>query len=202
MPVLFIYRASLTIYTISGTVSLHDFSGDSFLLKSFRNSFCKFELYLTSCAIMAKLKQTYPKFYLYSRLVKAKLFIDRNYDNNINLHNIAMEGYFSKFHFIRLFKLIYGHTPHQYMMRVRIENAKELLRKDFSISDSCFKVGFDSITSFSGLFRKIEGKTPSEYQRAYRLRQENIKNKPQYFIPHCFAEQNGWSKNSNFREVI
>jgi AraC-like DNA-binding protein len=157
---------------------------------------------LTRCAIMAKLKQTYPKFYLYSRLVKAKLFIDRNYDNNINLHNIAREGHFSKFHFIRLFKLIYGFTPHQYMIRVRIENAKELLRKDFNISDSCFKVGFDSITSFCGLFKKIEGKTPSQYQHAYRLRQENIKNKPQYFIPHCFAEQNGWSQNSNFREVI
>jgi AraC-like DNA-binding protein len=88
------------------------------------------------------------------------------------------------------------------MTRVRIENAKNLLRQDFSISDTCFKVGFDSISSFSGLFRKIEGKTPSEYQRLYQLRQENIKNKPENFIPNCFAEQNGWLKNSNFREVI
>lgn len=146
--------------------------------------------------------KAYPKFYLYSRIVKAKLFIDSNYYCNINLHNIAREGYFSKFHFIRLFKLIYGSTPHRYMTRVRIENAKNLLRQDFSISDTCFKVGFDSISSFSGLFRKIEGKTPSEYQRLYQLRQENIKNKPENFIPNCFAEQNGWLKNSNFREVI
>jgi hypothetical protein len=44
----------------------------------------------------------------------------------------------------------------------KIENAKELLTKNFTISDCCFKVGFDIFTSFSGLFRKIEGKTPSE----------------------------------------
>jgi AraC-like DNA-binding protein len=145
---------------------------------------------------------TYPKFYLYSRIVKAKLFIDSNYHTNINLQNIASEGYFSKFHFIRLFKSIYGRTPHQYMIQVRIENAKNLLRKNYKISDTCFKVGFDSISSFSGLFRKLEHKTPSEYQRLYRLRQENIKSSPQYFIPNCFAEQKGWTINSNFREVI
>jgi AraC-like DNA-binding protein len=88
------------------------------------------------------------------------------------------------------------------MTQVRIENARELLRKDFKVSDICFKIGFESTSSFCGLFKKIEGKTPSEYQRAYRLRQENIKNKPEYFIPHCFAEQNGWSKNSNSGEVV
>lgn len=151
---------------------------------------------------MAKLKQTYPGFYLYNRLVKAKLFIDRNYHSKINLHNIAREGHFSKFHFIRLFKSIYGHTPHQYMIRVRIENAKELLMKGFNISDTCFNIGFESIPSFSGLFRKIEKITPSAFQRAHRIRQENIKKNPEYFIPRCFAEQNGWLKNSNFREVI
>ncbi len=81
------------------------------------------------------------------------------------------------------------------MTQVRIEHAKNLLRKNVNISDTCFKVGFDSISSFSGLFRKIEGKTPSEFQRLYLVRQENIKNKPQNFVPNCFAEQNGWTKN-------
>lgn len=85
---------------------------------------------------MPNLNQLYPKFYLYNRIVKAKLFIDRNYNNKINLHNIAQEGYFSKFHFIRLFKLIYGDTPHRYMTRVRIENAKDLLKKGINISDA------------------------------------------------------------------
>ncbi len=44
----------------------------------------------------------YPKIYLYRRIVQAKLFIDDNYFENIDLNNIADEAYFSKFHFIRL----------------------------------------------------------------------------------------------------
>lgn len=55
-------------------------------------------------------------------------------------------------------------------------------------------VGFNSITSFTGLFKKTEGKSPSEFQKQNRLRQEKIKAKPLYFIPNCFAEQKGWTK--------
>ena len=71
----------------------------------------------------------YPKIYLYKRIVQAKLFIDANFSERIDLGNIADEAYFSKFHFIRLFKISYGYTPHQYLTRVRIENAKLFLSK-------------------------------------------------------------------------
>lgn len=47
-------------------------------------------------------------------MVQAKLFIDFNYAESIDISNIADEACFSKFHFIRLFKKIYGRTPHQY----------------------------------------------------------------------------------------
>src|SRR5919112_983376 len=89
----------------------------------------------------------YPRIYLYKRIVQAKLFIDGHYSDRIDLSNIADEAYFSKFHFIRLFKTIYGSTPHQYLIKVRIENAKELLQKDMSVTDTCFDVGFDSVSS-------------------------------------------------------
>ena len=151
---------------------------------------------------MEQTDNTYPKFYLYNRVVKAKLFIDNNYQDNIDLENIADEACFSKFHFIRLFKSIYGKTPHQYLTQVRIEKAKLFLEMNHNVAETCFMIGFDSITSFTGLFKKSEGKTPSEYQRQYRIRQEKIKSTPLHFIPNCFAEQKGWTKNSNFQEVI
>ncbi len=143
-----------------------------------------------------------PKFYLYTRIIKAKLYIESHFNESIDLDNIADEAYFSKYHFFRLFKSIYRKTPHQYLTQVRIEKAKHYLRINHNVSDTCFEVGFDSITSFTGLFKKIEGKTPSEYQKQYRNRQESIKEKPLLFIPNCFAEQYGWTKNSNFQEIV
>jgi AraC-like DNA-binding protein len=140
----------------------------------------------------------YPKIYIYKRIVQAKLFIDDHFGDNIDLNNIADEACFSKFHFIRLFKIIYGERPHQYLTKVRIENAKKLLQKGISVTKACFTVGFDSVSSFTGLFRKYTNFSPSVYQRQYMERQAQIKADPLQFIPNCFAEQKGWTKKSNF----
>jgi AraC-like DNA-binding protein len=142
------------------------------------------------------------KFYLYHRIVKAKLFIDNNYAEHIDLDNISGEANFSKYHFIRLFKSIYGKTPHQYLTQVRIEKARDLLNQSFSVSEICYTIGFASVSSFTGLFKKTYSLTPSAYQRLCMLRREKIKLKPLSFIPNCFAEQNGWKINSNFQEVL
>jgi AraC-like DNA-binding protein len=146
--------------------------------------------------------ENYPKLYLYKRIVQAKLFIDEHYDENIDLDNISDEAHFSKFHFIRLFRSVYGSTPHQYLIKVRIDKSKELLQQRCSVAEVCYKVGFTSISSFTGLFKKISLITPSVYQTQYLKRQAQIKETPLHFIPNCFAENKGWLKNSNFQEVI
>ena len=86
--------------------------------------------------------------YLYKRIVQAKLFIDDHFSECIELDNIADSACFSKFHFIWLFKKIYGNTPYQFLVKVRIENAKNLLEKNNSVTHTCFIVGFDSVNSF------------------------------------------------------
>ena len=134
----------------------------------------------------------YPKIYLYRRIVQAKLFIDRNYPDNIDLNNISDEAYFSKFHFIRLFKKIYGKTPHQYLTFVRIEKAMQLLQADKPVSDVCFLVGFESLSSFSGLFKRLAGVTPSYYLAQQQQLKAQISKTPFKFIPGCYAYQNGW----------
>ena len=138
------------------------------------------------------MKKNYPKIYLYKRIVQAKLFIDNHFNENINLDNISDEAYFSKFHFIRLFKYIYGKTPHQYLISVRIKNAELFLQKGLSVTETCYSVGFESITSFIELFRKYTKRSPSVYQNAFKKRQEQIKIAPLQFIPNCFAEHRGW----------
>jgi AraC-like DNA-binding protein len=142
--------------------------------------------------------EQYQKLYLYKRLVQAKLFIDKHYSEAIDLSNIADEAHFSKFHFIRLFKTIYGKTPHHYLTQVRIDQAKLLLAKNIPVTEVSLSVGFDSTTSFTGLFKKVVGITPSAFQRQQQTRQRSIRANPLQFVPNCFAETYGWIKNSNF----
>lgn len=143
----------------------------------------------------------YPKVYLYRRIVQAKLFIDDNYADDIDLHNIADEACFSKFHFMRLFKKAYNRTPHQYLTYVRMEKAKQLLQTGRAVSDVCGDVGFDSLTSFAGLFKRAVGLTPSAYRLLQMEMKAEMAGTPLKFIPACFAAKKGWLKKSNFEEV-
>jgi AraC-like DNA-binding protein len=139
------------------------------------------------------LHEQYPKLYFYRRLVKAKMFIDQHYTEQIDLNNIADEAYFSKFHFIRMFKNSYGKTPHQYLISLRIERSMELLAQDNAVTDICYEVGFESLASFSRLFKRMTGFTPT----AYAVQQQEIRARkmclPLSFIPGCFAGKNGWT---------
>ena len=145
--------------------------------------------------------ELYPKVYLYKRIVQAKCFIDEHFADHIDLDNIADEASFSKFHFIRLFKKIYGQPPHQYLKNLRIEKATQLLREGVAVSEACYAVGFESLSSFSGLFKRIVGIPPSQYLAEQQEIKRQIKLVPLQFIPGCFAAKNGWMKKSNFEEA-
>lgn len=145
--------------------------------------------------------EQYPKIYLYRRIVQAKLYIDKSYSEKIDLDNISGEAYFSKFHFIRLFKSIYGKTPHQYLKIVRIEKAQQLLQLHKSVREVCFLVGFNSVSTFSGLFNKLVGTTPSDYANLYKIRKTRIETTPLAFVPSCYSYMHGWTENSNFEDV-
>ena len=121
--------------------------------------------------------------------------MDTRYSQAMDLHNISNEAFFSKFHFTRLFKSIYGSTPHQYLTKVRMEKAKLLLQNEKTVTETCFDVGFESLGSFSGLFKRYTGMSPAKYQQESIKRQQLIKKAPLRFIPNCFAEQKGWTNH-------
>lgn len=118
-------------------------------------------------------QQLYPKDYLTEQVITAKHFIDNNFSEKTDLDAIAAAGFLSKFHFIRLFRSLYGITPHQYLTAVRIKKAKHLLQNNTNITTVCMAVGFESVTSFTGLFKKITGTTPAAYQRKKQFSRMN-----------------------------
>ncbi len=146
-----------------------------------------------------EIMEYYPKIYLYRRIVRAKLFIDKHFDEEIDLDNIAGEARFSKFHFIKLFKAIYKKTPYQYLTIVRLEKAKILLKEGVIASHVCYAVGFDSIPSFSNLFRSKTGTSPAVYQQQQEKLKREMAYSPLKYIPNCFISNNEWAKNSNFQ---
>ena len=70
----------------------------------------------------------------------------------------------SPFHLIRQFRAVFGWTPHQYRIRVRVQRARELLGDGGSVTDACMEVGFSSLGSFSRLFAARVGSAPSSHR--------------------------------------
>lgn len=104
----------------------------------------------------------YPNAYRYRRIVRAKRYIDQHFDEPIDLEAISGEARFSKYHFLRLFKDAYGKTPWQYLAELRVRHAAELLEEDrYTVTKICFMVGFESVGSFSTLFKKVVGLSPA-----------------------------------------
>ena len=127
---------------------------------------------------------------IYQRIVAAKVYIDDNYHEDIDLEQISKQAFLSRFHFHRLFTHIYKKTPHQYVTQTRMDAAKILLAKEgISITDVCNSIGFESLGSFSSLFRKQHGYSPQYYRNIAWLKKKLAQQEPKRFIPHCFIEQ-------------
>jgi AraC-like DNA-binding protein len=126
---------------------------------------------------------------IYKRIVTAKVYIDENYHDSIDLEEISQQAFFSRFHFHRLFTKIYRRTPHQYLTRKRLDKAKDLLSENKPVTDVCNEVGFESIGSFSVLFKKEIGFAPTYYRNMAWLKKQKQKEQPKTAIPHCFIEQ-------------
>ena len=98
-------------------------------------------------------------------IIGVRNYIDTNYDQKLNLDYLSSVRFVSKYHLLRLFKRYYGMTPRQYLIDKRIEKSKELLGQGLSVTEVCFAVGFESVGSFSSLFKSRLGKSPSKFQK-------------------------------------
>ncbi len=127
---------------------------------------------------------------VYKKIVDAKVFIDEHFDSPIDLVAIAGEACLSRYHFHRLFRRVYKRTPHQYLTRKRIDQARQILTvDDCTVNEVCAQVGFESVGSFSLLFKKAIGVAPGEYRAALKLRRAEAEEQPRRVIPFCFIEE-------------
>lgn len=99
------------------------------------------------------------------KLRRVKEFINSKLEDELSLSDIAAVADLSQFHFARAFRKSTGQTPQQYLMRQRIERAKDLLaRNDLPIVEISLRTGFKNQSHFTALFRKFTKFTPKMWR--------------------------------------
>jgi AraC-like DNA-binding protein len=97
----------------------------------------------------------------------ARDFTAKNQDRDLPLQEVAKAVNTSTFYFCKVFKKATGLTFTDYLSRVRIEKAKNLLlNPHLRISEVAYDVGFQSLTHFNRVFRKLTGQSPSAFRQA------------------------------------
>ncbi len=102
------------------------------------------------------------------RLTFAKEFINSNYNKKLELDDIAQSACLSVNHLLRTFKQAYGKSPHQYLIQVRIDRSKYLLKNtNYTINDIVEIIGFECPSSFIRLFKSLNRTTPGKYRMSF-----------------------------------
>lgn len=101
------------------------------------------------------------------RLEKILSYIADNYENELSLDIIAQKFYMNPSYFSDYFKKNMGINFTEYLSRLRIIQALDLINtKDMNSADIAYSCGFNNVTSFYKAFRKITGMSPGDYKRA------------------------------------
>ena len=102
------------------------------------------------------------------RMLRARDEMDRRYAEPLDVPTLAAIAHLSVSQFGRVFKEVYGETPHRYLQRRRVERAMTLLRQtDRPVTDVAWDVGFASLGTFSRTFSNVVGCSPSEFRAGH-----------------------------------
>ncbi len=103
---------------------------------------------------------------IFKRLSVAKEWMEANFQDDLSLETIAEHAAMNSQHFLRMFKQAYFITPHQYLIELRLTRARQLLENTpLPIGDICRAIGFESIYSFSILFKNRFGLAPTQFRK-------------------------------------
>ena len=99
------------------------------------------------------------------RLKRVLEFMEHHHTEHLSLAQLAREAGVSRFHFVRLFKVSVGITPHQHLIRLRMNAAASMLDEtNLNVQEIALRCGYISVSHFSAAFQKHFSQTPSEYR--------------------------------------
>jgi AraC-like DNA-binding protein len=99
-------------------------------------------------------------------ITRARVFITEHHSDPVALADVARAVNMSAFHFCKTFRKATGMTFTAYLARVRVEKVKNLmLNPNKRVSEAAFDAGFQSLSQFNRVFRRVTGEAPSAYRR-------------------------------------
>lgn len=124
----------------------------------------------------------------FRRLCRARDLLAAGYNAPIPLERAAREACLSPFHFQRLFARAFGETPHSFLTRLRMDQARQLLAAgDLPVTAVCLEVGYSSLGTFSSRFAALTGRSPSAYRREARRWVAPVHGWRVLYVPTCFV---------------
>lgn len=115
-------------------------------------------------------------FYLYDKIIDRKKsksieYINRYYNQDLNISKLAAMEHYNVNYYSEWFKKQTGMRPRDYIQKLRIEKAKELLlTTNYSITEISNQVGYDHSSSFCRVFKSLENMSPTEYKKIELLK--------------------------------
>jgi AraC family transcriptional regulator len=106
---------------------------------------------------------------LYRRLMKARDYMESCYQKQISIASLASLCLLNQTYFLRQFQQYFKITPAQYLIRKRMEVARQCLEqnKEAQVKEICLEVGYSDASSFSKMFKRLYGIAPENYQQNY-----------------------------------
>lgn len=100
-----------------------------------------------------------------NRLKIVYAFIENNFQRNITIDEMGQLTHLSKAAFCRYFKKMTRLTFTEFLNQFRIEQAKRLLKEDKNVTETCYECGFESLSYFNRIFKKVVGQNPIQFKR-------------------------------------
>ena len=99
------------------------------------------------------------------RLKVVYKFIEENYQSAVSIEEISHLTHLSKAAFCRYFKKMTRLTFTEFLNQYRIEQAKRLLKSDKNVTETCYECGFESLSYFNRIFKKVVGENPIQFKK-------------------------------------
>ena len=101
------------------------------------------------------------------RIREIYAFVDKNYHHKIELTEVASISNMTKQSFCRYFKNVTANTFIDFLNRYRISQSRRQLMSGKSVSEACYSCGFESLSYFNRIFKKITNENPSDFRKRY-----------------------------------